>query len=328
MGKNMMEVRYDGQYCKEMAKRIYLDTLEECFYYPRYFTIETCNNCNAQCIMCPKGQKGIKNIQVMEDMLFNKILNEISQYSSWIMMICLNSDGEPLLDKGISTKIKKLKNIGIKHVNISTNASLLTPQKIEELLESGLDDIRISLDGYEKKTYEKIRRGLKYDVVKENVLNLIKMRDAAQSKMEIRIRMVELDENLQERKEWMEYWKSKLRKSDKVQIMPMHTWSQKIANEEQGQIEFYSNKPCVSVFSSFTINYDGKVQLCDSDIEQQYIMGDIKENSIKDIWQGEKFEMIRKYHANGQRNHIKICRGCDHWSRYFNEETGDEECSL
>ena len=225
-----------------------------------------------------------------------------------------------IVDKGISTKIKKLKDIGIKHVNISTNASLLTEKKIMELLDSRLDDIRISLDAYSKQTYEEIRRGLNYDIVKGNVLNLIKIRNDTHSKMEIRIRMVELDENFEERKEWMKYWKSKLGKSDKVQIMPMHTWSQKIVNEKEQQIEFYSDKPCVSVFSSFAINYDGEVQLCDSDVEQQYIMGNIQENSIKEIWQSEKFETIRKYHANGQRNQIEICKGCNHWSRYFSEE--------
>ena len=63
------------------------------------------------------------------------------------------------------------------------------------MLDSGLDDLRISLDAHTKQTYEKIRRGLDYDVVKENVLMLIQMRDDIQSNMSIRIRMVELEEN-------------------------------------------------------------------------------------------------------------------------------------
>ena len=36
---------------------------------------------------------------------------------------------------------------------------------------------------------------------------------------------------------------------------------------------FYADKPCIAVFSSFTVNYDGVVQLCDSDIEQQEVVG-------------------------------------------------------
>ena len=99
----------------------------------------------------------------------------------------------------------------------------------------------------------------------------------------------------------MKFWQSKAGEEDKIQLMPMHTWSGKIADEEKRKIDFYADKPCVSVFSSFTINYDGKVQLCDSDIEQ-----------------------IRGWHADEKRNNIPICQGCDHWSRHFKESIGQE----
>lgn len=313
--------KYRNTYCRELAKRIFMKDLEECFYYPKYLTIETCNNCNARCVMCPKGQKGTNSLQLMEDTLFNKIVEEVKPYTNWIEMICLNSDGEPLLDQQIGPRIKKLKDSGIKHVNISTNAQLLTETKIRELLDSGLDDIRVSLDGYTKQTFEKIRKGLNYDIVKENVLKLIQMRNDYHSDMEIRIRMVELEENQEERVKWMEFWKSQVCEKDRVQLMPMHTWSGKILEEDVRRIAFYADKPCVSVFSSFTINYDGVVQLCDSDIAQQEIMGDVREKSIKEIWQGEKFERIRDLHATERRNSIEICQGCDHWSREFKENS-------
>lgn len=311
--------KYGSEFCENLAKKLNMKNLSECEYFPKYFTIETCNNCNAHCIMCPKGQKGTHSIQLMEDAVFDKIVEELHDYNHWIEMICLNSDGEPLLDKNIAARIRKLKDIGIKHVNISTNAQLLTKEKVQELLEAGLDDIRISLDGYKKETYESVRKGLNYDIVKTNVLNLIEMRNLADNNMEIRIRMVELEENAGEREEWLNYWKSKVNKTDKVQLMPMHTWSGKVAEEKRERILFYADKPCISVFSSFTINYDGIVQLCDSDIEQQVVVGDIKKESIREIWQGEKFEKIRKHHADGERNNIEICRGCDHWSREFKE---------
>ena len=146
----------------------------------------------------------------MEDEVFDKILNELSRYNDWIEMICLNSDGEPLLDKKIALRIKKLKDIGIKRVNISTNGQLLTR--------------------------EKIRAGLNYDIVKRNVLNLIEMRNNANSDLEIRIRMVELEENIQEREAWLNFWQEKVGRTDKVQLMPMHKWSGKITEEKSENI--------------------------------------------------------------------------------------------
>lgn len=310
---------YQSHYCENLAKRIFLDTLDECIYFPKYLVIETCNNCNAQCIMCPKGRKGTNSIQLMEDVLFDKIVEEVKAYKHWIEMICLNSDGEPLLDKKIAHRIKKLKDIGIKHIQISTNAQLLSEGRIRELLESGLDDIRISIDGYTKDTYEKIRRGLNYDTVKENVLNVIKIRDKVRSKMNIRIRLVEMEENKGELEAWMNYWNLQVREGDRVQVMPMHTWSGNIADATEEQKQYYADKPCVSVFSTLVINYDGIVQLCDSDIEQRVVMGNVKDNTIQKIWQGEKFVYIRNCHANAKRNDIEICRGCDHWSRVYKE---------
>ena len=52
--------------------------------------------------MCPKGQAGTKGMQIMEDAVFDKIVKELEGYCDWIEMICLNSDGEPLLDKKIA----------------------------------------------------------------------------------------------------------------------------------------------------------------------------------------------------------------------------------
>ena len=82
---------------------------------------------------------------------------------------------------------------------------------------------------------------------------------------------------------------------------------------------FYADKPCIAVFSSFTVNYDGVVQLCDSDIEQQEVVGNVNDESIQSIWQGKRFEDLRDYHAYGKRNNKKKCQGCDHWSREFRQ---------
>lgn len=313
-------MEYCGKYCDEIAKRIFLTHLEMCRYFPKYFTIETCNNCNAHCIMCPKGQKGTDSLQVMDDEVFERIVDNLVPYAGWIEMVCLNSDGEPLLDRKLPDRIKSLKDIGIKHVNISTNGQLLTEEKIYKLLESGLDDIRVSIDGFTKESFEKIRCGLNYEIVVENTKNLIRIRNDISKKMSVRIRMVEQEANKNERDEWMMYWSSLIdRNIDKVQVMPMHTWSGKVMSEADTNVKYYADKPCVSVFSSFTINYDGNVQLCDSDIEQEMLMGSVKNQTIEEIWQSEKFEEIRTWHANNQRNRVNICRGCNHWSRKFRE---------
>lgn len=320
-----MYKRYNGKYVDILTKERNIADLDEVFNFPRYFTIETCNNCNARCVMCLKSRKGIKELQLMPNAIFDKLVQEIGTQADWVKMICLNSDGEPLLDPDIASRVKKLKDAGVKHVNISTNGQLLTRETAKDLLSAGLDDLRISIDGFSKETYEAIRVGLDYEIVRDNVLSLIEMRDASDYDMQIRIRMVEMEINKGEKQDFYKFWSSKLRTTDKVQCMPMHTWSGTIRPEDQARIDFFSDKPCISVFTSFTVNYNGEVQLCDSDVEQKYVVGDVRKSSIREIWQSEKFEKIRRLHDMGRRNEISICQGCDHWSRVFDESTNSKE---
>lgn len=295
------------------------DQLRKYSVFPQYFTVEVCNNCNARCIMCPKRTDHREKLEIMSNQLFDKFVNEIREHSADIKVICLNSDGEPTLDKNLCDKIAILKGIGIKSVNFSTNASLMNEKLRRDILDCGLDSIRVSIDSIKKETFEKIRVGLNFDVIMSNILKLIQLRDERESKLEIRIRMVQMEENRLELNEWTKFWRSKLHKSDKVQIMPLHTWSGEIKKESKENINFYKNKPCISVFTSFALNYDGIVQLCDSDITQQQIIGDFNNNSIQEIWQNEKILKIRELHSSNRRNEISICLGCDHWGRIFKE---------
>ena len=76
---------------------------------------------------------------------------EIIQISTILKKIGLKkiriTGGEPLLRKNIDKLIYKLKNeVGIKDVSMTTNGSLLTDKKLNELKASGLDSVTLSLD--------------------------------------------------------------------------------------------------------------------------------------------------------------------------------------
>ena len=134
-----------------LAKRLKLKNLSESHLFPKYFEIETIRGCNARCRMCTIAEWDDKN-SIMSDELFSKISEEMKPHAKWIQTVCLSRNGEPLLDKKLPEKIRKLKNCGINYVTFSTNASLLDEKTSIALIESGLDDIRFSIDGTTKKT--------------------------------------------------------------------------------------------------------------------------------------------------------------------------------
>lgn len=201
-----MERDYDNyQYSKELAERIFCDNLNDCMKFPKYFNIGTTNYCNAKCKMCPHS-KGNKAGQMMGEELFNKILREISVYSDWVESVAVYWYGEPLLDSHLCDRIAKLKQAGIKNIQLSTNGYGLNKEVARDILEAGLNDLRISIDAMKKETYERIRYGLDFDKVMKNVLDTFEIRNGKYSEIPIRIRLTEMEDNLHEIEDFITYW--------------------------------------------------------------------------------------------------------------------------
>lgn len=293
---------------KRLAKRIFINELAECEKFPKYIMIEPVDICNARCIMCNAGKHMKKdggNVMTMD--LFENIVMQIQPYVEWIEMVTLVGRGESLLDKTLELKVKKLREIGIKRIQLSTNAALLNAGRTTGLFENGLNDLRVSIDSIRKDAFEKIRRGLVFEKVIENTEKAIQIRNERFPDVPIRIRAVELPENRDERDEWLKFWNQRLSGIDVAQFMP---YSAKEAGEVDDITAVY---PCISVFSTLVIRSLGQVNLCCADLLGEVELGNFKEASIAEIWQGEKFRSIRKMHLKGKRNKIALCQGCELW---------------
>lgn len=310
----MLELK---QHLKNISEKLDINEINEIDYFARYLEIEAYDGCNFDCIMCPLGKSIYKGGGGISLQLFDKIVSEISEYKDWIKLVCLSRNGEPLLNKNITTMVKKLKEAGIKRVNFSTNASALTEKKSHDLLKAGLDEIRFSIDGYTKETFENVRKGSKFENVLRNCLNFIRIRDKFKFKTQIQIRFVEQKKNEHELKLWRDFWLSKLQKTDVVASKKLHSWGNEIENGQsfkfERDIDSSLNEPCISPFSTLEILYDGTVPLCGCDYKPTVNLGNVKNNSLKNIWNSEKFKKVRDQHASGNRNEIPICVGCEIW---------------
>lgn len=302
----------------KLAQRIFMERLEECEKFPKYVEVETTDRCNAQCPMCTKAISKNEHISVMGDALFGKIVNELKDYTDWIEGVTIQWMGEPLLDRKLEDRIKALKDIGIKKVMLSTNASLLNENRCENLLKAGLDDLRMSIDSIQKETFQIVRHGLHYETVMENALNAIKIRNRVRPQTQIRVRMIDLEETHNEIEEWLKFWNARLGAGDLAQVMPQHTTA--LWNNNTTVREHWIDEPCISLFSTAVISAEGRVGLCCIDTELDNEVGNVNINTIKEIWNGERIRKYRQMHLNGSRNDISLCRGCDCWNRNFREE--------
>jgi MoaA/NifB/PqqE/SkfB family radical SAM enzyme len=114
--------------------------------------LETTNRCNLLCTTCPRTYADLEPPADMSWELFTRIVDQVPN----IARVVLHGVGEPMLVKELPRMIRYLKERGA-YVLFNTNGTVLTPRKGRELSESCLDELRVSLDAADARTFLLIR---------------------------------------------------------------------------------------------------------------------------------------------------------------------------
>jgi MoaA/NifB/PqqE/SkfB family radical SAM enzyme len=126
--------------------------------------LEVTNRCNLLCETCPRTFEALEPPKDMSFALFRSIIDQVEG----LKRVVLHGVGEPMLVKDLPLMIRTLKERGI-HVLFNTNGTLLTPRKRRELIDSGLDELRVSLDAAEADSFLKVRGKDMFDRIVRNV---------------------------------------------------------------------------------------------------------------------------------------------------------------
>lgn len=269
---------------------------------PQKMIIENTNVCNSDCTFCVHRYMSRKK-GFMDPHLFKKIIDDCAKLK--VKEVAIYRLGEPLLDPQFSQKISYAKKVGIEIVSTNTNASLLSEDNALSILDSGLDVIYISLDATSKDIYERIRRGLSYDVVERNIKRFIELRNTREQKPTIILSFCVTQENRNQIKDFIRKWQSAV---DQIWISDIHDWS--------GIIEMKSKTfrkrivPCRLLWTEMTVSWDGTVPLCCVDYDDTIVLGDLTSASIKEVWGEEKMKKYRRMHMEREFNKIPLCRDC------------------
>ena len=287
--------------------------------FPVIFQIQTINQCNASCIMCPYSSKKNKERQIMSDSLFEKIVKEVVKNGK-NSQIHLYLQNEPFLDNKLFDRIKLIKKLSKGKIEtvIVSNGSLLDDEKISKLIESGNDITSISVDAFTKDTYDKIRPGLDFEKLLKNVENFSK----APNRNELSVSFLVQSKNYHELNDFKKYW---IDRGVTVLIKDLKNRAGILKSYEKIKYRgtkglFWKKikdifliktiKTCPFLLLSFNILVNGDVILCCNDYNCSIIIGNVKESSIKEIWNGFKYQNIRKIQYNKQFDKIPMCRDC------------------
>lgn len=280
--------------------------------FPKYFLIETVNTCNARCIMCgidfDKKEKAI----IKKD-LFEKITREISRHRDHVEKVMLYLDGEPLMDKKLPERIRRMKEAGVKIVNIASNAGLLDEKWGKALIDAGLDEVFITIDSLKRDIYEKIRVRLDFDTVYRNTVNFIALRDKMKSDLVIRINMVLQELNKDEGPAFQEHFQKLVSPQDFVTVRKSHNWGSTVNVGDWGDEVDVNGYPCIALWGTCVIHVNGDIPLCCMDTETCHHLGNVREQSIEEIWTGKIMADLKKMHVDGRRKGMPLCDGCTVW---------------
>jgi MoaA/NifB/PqqE/SkfB family radical SAM enzyme len=126
--------------------------------------LEVTNRCNLLCETCPRTFEALEPPADMSWELFTAIVDQLPGLARAV----LHGVGEPMLVKQLPRMIRYLKDRGV-YVLFNTNGTLLAPRKRQELIDTGLDELRVSLDAAEAESFFKIRGKKMFDRIVQNV---------------------------------------------------------------------------------------------------------------------------------------------------------------
>jgi radical SAM protein with 4Fe4S-binding SPASM domain len=281
--------------------------------------VDPASACNFSCPFCPTGhQKLIDETGrfqgVMKLDLFKKIVDDLKEFPQPVKVLRLYKDGEPFLNKNLAKMIAYAKQSGaVKYIDTTTNGSLMTPARLEPVLEAGLDKINISVDGMDAGQYLEFT---KYEFDFDEFVKSVKWLDQNKGACEVSIKIPGdiLTENQKE--EFLEVFGDYCDRIFIENFAPC--WPEFDVETHTGveiqqgiyQQSITQTDTCPYIFYSLSINADGLASSCFLDWGRKLLVGDARRQSVKSIWHSDEMNDLRLQHLEGKRNENPVCKSC------------------
>jgi radical SAM protein with 4Fe4S-binding SPASM domain len=241
--------------------------------------------------------------------LYKKIIDEIADENLQTIVRPFDG-GEPLLREDIEELIRYAKDKGINYVSLNTNGVLLNEKRALSILDSRLDHIEISIDAFSEETYKALKKANSYTKVTNNVETLLKLKDRIRPEFKVSVSFVKQSENIHECEAFCAYWKSKV---NNVAIREYHSHGGLVGNRGtlKGLRKEY-RRPCRYLWNRIIVQHNGKVRFCENDWKAVHALGNVRNQSLKQIWQSEGYRRLRESHIEGSFDH-PFCKKCSDW---------------
>lgn len=313
---------HEFEYLSKAPKNIWMEYLsfryafrnlgenKELMPFPLYLLIEPTSICNLRCVMCFQidktfgGEKSFMGRMGLD--LFKDLIDQAHEGGT--KAITLASRGDPTLNKNLGSMLEYMKGKFLE-VKLNTNGILLNDELSRSILANEVTDLVFSIDSYERENYEEIRKKAKFEKVVDNIKRFMEIRDLEfpNHRTTVRVSGVKVDEK-QNKHDFNKFWSRFV--DYNVLVDMQERWDTYNNDERPSEMLL----PCDHLFERMYVWWDGKVNPCDIDYKSSLAVGDVNNQSIREIWNGPKYTALRKKHLQGMRSEYSVCAKCDLWT--------------
>lgn len=253
--------------------------------FPRNIMMELNNLCNHSCSFCYHSRMKRKK-RVMDLDLAKRVLQEAFDLGA--RECGLATTGEPLINPHIFEIARFAKDIGFEYVYFSSNGAALNEEKVDAILESGLDNVKFSINAGTAESYKTVHGSDKFEHVVGMVKRLHEKRGEHKKPL-ILVSCVVSEETQGEQ----DILREKL--GDAVDDLLVVEALELLGPINVGNVKL----PCTLPFKRAHVTSEGFLTACCADFENNLLVGDLNRMSLEDAWNGQDFVALRRRHMDG-----------------------------
>ena len=293
--------------------------------YPKGIAVELSAFCNLNCAFCIVKKIKVWEYRQKKLLSFEEFKKLVDNVQHFCHRIDFAGAGEPLLNPEAYKILKYSSDRGIL-TSLFTNATFLTDENVDKLLDSGVHRVFTAFESFDPKIYETTKVGAHYDVTERNITRLIAEKKRRGLKLpHIILRMVVTKKNYKDIDAYIKAAREV--GADAAAVKPLGIWPQGSPEYKRTMLEEFvvdhpmsrhkkdengnfvpmeKEKTCTSIDMP-KIFSDGSICLCAYDALGESVVGNINEDSFVNIW--KKSKQFRKEKMS-KGNALSICDEC------------------
>lgn len=265
---------------------------------PANIYVELVNACNLACPFCATQFEN-RPRKLLDFADFRKLIGELAALGAY-PRLTFAGQGEPFLNKEALAMIAYARSAGFP-VWLITNATMLDRERIEALLACGINRVQFSIDSIDPHKYAALRKAKNrresyFAKAMGNIVQVIRRNYELGSPTFVAISSVQTELNAGDADTFRDFWQSL--PVHHVFLAPLATLQSKSPLEEAKERAYrgsMADKPvCILPFIGAKLNSDGTLNICPHDFDGAWPVGNIKQDSFLDMWNGPKAQELRQ----------------------------------